>query len=186
MSIYKFMITAPATVSAVVSIEAGSLQEAHEIAVSPAFYNDPDVATFALDDGNPLQEVYIPDVTDYEIVNPDEPPSADSNTLREFWRNSEMVNAFFDAFAVGSNPSGAVFDGRRIAIANGDRNLIAIISTHAGYYNVVTTKDPLLLADPEAETQPIIQTKDVVEAFRVATAALGHDIDDALTNNPAP
>lgn len=71
MPTYEFTITAPATISARVKIEADSLESAHEIALSPDFYENlcdhPESGKFELDDGNTIDEVYLPDPSDFEV-----------------------------------------------------------------------------------------------------------------------
>jgi hypothetical protein len=69
---FEFTITAPATQSARVSVEAETIEEAQAIALTPSFYENPENATFELDDGNAIGEVYLPDEDDYE-----EAPSED-------------------------------------------------------------------------------------------------------------
>lgn len=73
MSKFRFTITAPATVSAVVEVEADSIEEAHAIALAPSFYNDPEKASFYPDDENKLREVYLPDESDYEQIDAPQP-----------------------------------------------------------------------------------------------------------------
>ncbi|WP_327211095.1 hypothetical protein [Rhizobium leguminosarum] len=69
---FEFTITAPATQSARVSIEAETIEEAQAIALAPSFYEDPDNAKFEIDEGNPIHEVYLPDEDDYEEIPTDE------------------------------------------------------------------------------------------------------------------
>lgn len=68
MPTFEFTITAPATVSARVSVEADTIEEAHEIALQPSFYQDPDNARFELDEGNIVDDVYLPDASDYVVA----------------------------------------------------------------------------------------------------------------------
>jgi hypothetical protein len=72
---FEFTITAPATQSARVSVEADTIEKAQAIALEPSFYGDPDNAEFKLDDGNSIDDVYLPDEDDYE-----ETPSEDDDT----------------------------------------------------------------------------------------------------------
>lgn len=70
---FEFTITAPATMSARVKVEAETIQEAREIALHSDFYNDPEKANFELDDGNIIDEVYLPDPSDYEVTEDNAP-----------------------------------------------------------------------------------------------------------------
>ena len=65
---FAFSITAPATVTARVCIEADSIEEAQAMALTRSFYTDPDNAQFELDDGNDIRDVYLPDDEDYEVI----------------------------------------------------------------------------------------------------------------------
>lgn len=66
---FEFTITANITASARVRVEADTIEEAQEIALRSDFYNDPEKAKFEADDGNELDDVYLPDRGDYEIVS---------------------------------------------------------------------------------------------------------------------
>jgi hypothetical protein len=63
---FEFTITAQATQSARVSIEAETIEEAQALALTPSFYQNPDNARFEIDEGNPVDDVYLPDENDYE------------------------------------------------------------------------------------------------------------------------
>lgn len=66
---FEFTVTAPATISARVKVTANTIEAAHEIATRNSFVNDPDnPIEFTLDDGNMIDEAYIPDSSDYEIT----------------------------------------------------------------------------------------------------------------------
>lgn len=69
---FEFTITAPATISARVSIEAATIAAAQEIALRPSFYENPENARFELDEENVIDNVYLPDEDDFE-----ETPSED-------------------------------------------------------------------------------------------------------------
>ena len=73
MGKFRVTITAPTTVSAVVEVEADSIEEAHAMALAPSFFNDPEKATFHPDDDNVLREVYLPDENDYEQIDAPQP-----------------------------------------------------------------------------------------------------------------
>lgn len=67
---FEFTVTAPATISARVKVTANTIEAAHEIATRNSFVNDPDnPVEFTLDDGNMIDEAYIPDRSDYEITS---------------------------------------------------------------------------------------------------------------------
>lgn len=68
MATFEFMITAPATMSALVAVEAETIEEAHKIALKREFYENPVNANFKLDEGNTIKGVYLPDASDYEII----------------------------------------------------------------------------------------------------------------------
>jgi hypothetical protein len=61
---FCFHITRDVTETAVVVIEADSIEDAHDIALDPDFYED---APFCLDEGNSY-EVYLPDPDTYEVL----------------------------------------------------------------------------------------------------------------------
>jgi hypothetical protein len=61
---FCFHISRNVTETAVVTIDADSIEEAHDIALDPDFYED---APFCLDDGNDY-EVYLPDSSAYEVL----------------------------------------------------------------------------------------------------------------------
>lgn len=69
---FEFTITAPATMSARVSVEAATIAEAQEIALRPSFYENPENARFEMDEENLIDNVYLPDEDDYEEL-----PSSD-------------------------------------------------------------------------------------------------------------
>jgi hypothetical protein len=66
---FEFTITANITTSAKVRVEADTIEQAQEIALHSNFYNDPEKAKFEVDEGNTLDDVYLPDREDYEIVS---------------------------------------------------------------------------------------------------------------------
>jgi len=66
---FEFTITANVTTSARVRVEADTIEAAQEIALHSDFYNDPEKAKFELDEGNTMDDVYLPDKDDYEIVS---------------------------------------------------------------------------------------------------------------------
>lgn len=68
MPVYRFAITVPATMTAQVEIEADSIEEAQEMALRPSFYQDPGKAKFELDEGNAVQDAYLPDSDDFTEV----------------------------------------------------------------------------------------------------------------------
>jgi hypothetical protein len=61
---FCFHITRNVTETAVVVIDAVSIEDAHDIALDPDFYGD---APFCLDEGNHY-EVYLPDPDAYEVL----------------------------------------------------------------------------------------------------------------------
>lgn len=66
---FQFTVTAPATISARVKVTANTIEAAHEVATRDSFVNDPDnPIEFTLDDGNLIEDAYIPDMRDYEIT----------------------------------------------------------------------------------------------------------------------
>lgn len=65
---FEFTITANVTTSARVRVEAETIEQAQEIALQSNFYNDPEKAKFEVDEGNPLDNVYLPDKDDYVEV----------------------------------------------------------------------------------------------------------------------
>jgi hypothetical protein len=69
---FEFTITAPATQSARVSVEAETIEEAQAIALTPSFYENPENATFEMDEGNTIDDVYLPDESDYEETPSDD------------------------------------------------------------------------------------------------------------------
>lgn len=66
---FEFDITVPATQTARVQVEADTIEEAQEIALRPSFYRDPKNATFEMDEGNTLDDAYLPDESDYTQVD---------------------------------------------------------------------------------------------------------------------
>ena len=70
---FEFTITAPATISARVQVEADTIEEAHAIALNPEFYNQPENATFELDEENTIDVVYLPDDVEYNVVDENKP-----------------------------------------------------------------------------------------------------------------
>lgn len=72
MAKYSFSITVPVTMSANVIVEADTIEEAREIALMKSFYNNQKNATFTLDEDNDLDDAYIPDENDYEIIEAEE------------------------------------------------------------------------------------------------------------------
>jgi hypothetical protein len=67
MPVFKFAITVPATMTAQVEVEADTIEEAQDKALSKDFYRDPEKASFELDEGNALDGAYLPDEDDYEV-----------------------------------------------------------------------------------------------------------------------
>ena len=63
---FRFFITADATMSAYVEVEADTFEHAHFIALAPSFYRDPAKARFQLDDANDPRDVYGADEDAYE------------------------------------------------------------------------------------------------------------------------
>ncbi|GEO16011.1 hypothetical protein [Microvirga aerophila] len=61
---FSFHITCNVTETAVVIIDADSIEDAHDIALDPNFYN---YAPFCLDEFNHF-EVYLPDPDAYEVL----------------------------------------------------------------------------------------------------------------------
>jgi hypothetical protein len=61
---FRFHITRNVTETAVVIVEADTIEDAHDIALDADFYED---APFCLDDGNDY-EVYLPDPNAYEVL----------------------------------------------------------------------------------------------------------------------
>ena len=183
---FRFTLTVPATMSAQVVVSADTIEKAQDIALQPHFFQDPALARFELDEGNILQDAYLPDEDDYEIVDPAEPAGIDDRSLHMFWRESDLVNDFFETHAVGVSPAGAVFDGKRIVIANGQRDLLAGVVAKNGAYVALGYADALHLADPEAETEELLSTTSPEEAFRAAAAHVGHALDDANIDSAKP
>lgn len=66
---FEFTITTNITASARVRVEADTIEKAQEIALQSDFYNDPEKAKFEPDEGNAIDEVYLPDCSDYEVVS---------------------------------------------------------------------------------------------------------------------
>lgn len=65
---FEFTITHNTTMSAKVKVSANTIEEAHEIAIRPDYYQKAENAVqWSLDEGNEI-EAYIPDENDYEIV----------------------------------------------------------------------------------------------------------------------
>ena len=65
---FSFTITAPATVSTKVELEADRLEEARAMAVNPSFLLSPERSlNWELDD-NLVRDAYIPDEEDYEVL----------------------------------------------------------------------------------------------------------------------
>ena len=74
MPVFEFTITAPATMSARVKVEADSIEDAHAKAVTRDFRENPDnKVKFELDDGNDVRGVYIPDENEYEVSDAPKP-----------------------------------------------------------------------------------------------------------------
>ncbi len=69
MPVFEFDVTVPATMTARVSVEADTIEEAQEKALQPSFYRDPAKARFELDEGNTLRDAYLPDESDFEVVD---------------------------------------------------------------------------------------------------------------------
>jgi hypothetical protein len=61
---FCFHITHNVTETAVVIVDADSIEDAHDIALDPDFYDD---APFCLDERNGY-EVYLPDPNAYEVL----------------------------------------------------------------------------------------------------------------------
>jgi hypothetical protein len=61
---FCFHITRNVTERAVVVVEADTIEDAHDIALDPDFYDD---VPFCLDEGNDF-EVYLPDSNAYEVL----------------------------------------------------------------------------------------------------------------------
>jgi hypothetical protein len=66
---FEFTVTANITTSARVRVEADTIEEAQEIALHSDFYNDAEKAKFEADEGNTLNDVYLPDKDDYEVIS---------------------------------------------------------------------------------------------------------------------
>lgn len=66
---FSFTITAPATVSARVEVDADTIEDARAKAVAPSFHQDPaNKVHWELDDNLPARDVYLPDADDFEEV----------------------------------------------------------------------------------------------------------------------
>lgn len=66
---FLFTITAPATVSTIVEVEADTIEAAHALAVTPSFIQSPERnLNWELDGDNMVRDVYVPDEEDYEVL----------------------------------------------------------------------------------------------------------------------
>jgi len=70
---FEFDVTVPATMTARVEVEADTIEEAREKALTPSFYRDPANASFSLDEGNVPRDAYLPDEDDYSVVDAPSP-----------------------------------------------------------------------------------------------------------------
>ncbi len=69
MPTFEFAVTVPATMTAQVTVEADTIEEAQAKALQPSFYRDPKNARFELDEENTLRDAYLPDEDDYQVVD---------------------------------------------------------------------------------------------------------------------
>lgn len=66
---YRFAITAETTMTAIVEVSADTAPEAMAKACAPSFHADPaNGVVWIPDEGNPVRDVYIPDESDFELV----------------------------------------------------------------------------------------------------------------------
>lgn len=68
MTKFRFVITTEATMSAVVEVEAATIEEAQRTALTPEFYRDSQKVRWEPDQENDVGEVYLPDQDAFEEI----------------------------------------------------------------------------------------------------------------------
>lgn len=68
MTKFRFVITTEATMSAVVEVEAATIEEAQRTALTPEFYRDSQKVRWEPDQENDGGEVYLPDQDAFEEI----------------------------------------------------------------------------------------------------------------------
>lgn len=169
MPVFTFTITAPATQSAQVVIEANSLDEAHNIALSPEFYEDPEKAQFTFDDGNIVSEVYLPDPSDFTIEGAE-------MVLELFWQNLDIS----EQALTGLNFTGEMV-GNRLVLQNCDTDEYAVIMQHQGGCGVSLVGKDYLAAIHSVAPIPDFTSSDIQECFDYALTEIGFPIPGALS-----
>lgn len=171
---FQFTIAADASQSALVVVEADTIEQAHDIALQPHFFQDPGRAAFAFDDGNIVSNAYLPDSDEFSILDSNATPSPSYEALRRFWQQSPLLEAYFSDFCVGAaRVAGGVLGTDCIVLCDDDRNDFYMIGVDGDAYVLRHTHDGLLLADPEAEHEVLDRSADLDTVLRSAFRELG-------------